>query len=86
MEFQILGPVGLRLNGQWLTLGSDKERMLLAALALDVGRPVAISELMERLWDGDPPARSRKRAHLCLAHPPTTAGRRYGAGSTHHRR
>ncbi|WP_405614640.1 AfsR/SARP family transcriptional regulator [Streptomyces sp. NBC_01508] len=67
MEFQILGPVGLRLNGQWLTLGSDKERMLLAALALDVGRPVAISELMERLWDGDPPARARENAHTYVS-------------------
>ncbi|MFD5029423.1 BTAD domain-containing putative transcriptional regulator [Streptomyces sp. NPDC058405] len=67
MEFQILGPVGLRLNGHWLTLGSDKERVLLAALALDVGRPVAISELMERLWDGDPPARARENAHTYVS-------------------
>ncbi|MFF3173939.1 tetratricopeptide repeat protein [Streptomyces sp. NPDC057900] len=67
MEFQILGPVGLRLNGHWLALGSDKERVLLAALALDVGRPVAISELMERLWDGDPPAHARENAHTYVS-------------------
>lgn len=67
MEFQILGPVGLRLNGHWLTLGSDKERVLLAALALDAGRPVAISELIERLWDGDPPARARENAHTYVS-------------------
>lgn len=67
MEFQILGPVGLRLNGHWLTLGSDKERVLLAALALDVGRPVAIGQLMERLWDGDPPARARENAHTYVS-------------------
>ncbi|SCD78831.1 MULTISPECIES: AfsR/SARP family transcriptional regulator [unclassified Streptomyces] len=67
MEIQILGPVGLRLNGHWLTLGSDKERVLLAALALDAGRPVAISELMERLWDGDPPARARENAHTYVS-------------------
>lgn len=64
---QILGPVGLRLNENWLTLGSDKERVLLATLALDVGRPVAISELMERLWDGDPPARARENAHTYVS-------------------
>ncbi|MFI6080066.1 tetratricopeptide repeat protein [Streptomyces sp. NPDC051217] len=67
MEFQILGPVGLRLNGRWLTLGSDKERVLLASLALDVGRPVAISALMERLWDGDPPERARENAHTYVS-------------------
>lgn len=67
MEFQILGPVGLRLNGRWLKLGSDKERILLASLALDVGRPVAISELMYRLWDGEPPDRARENAHTYVS-------------------
>lgn len=67
MEFQILGPVGLRLNGRWLKLGSDKERILLASLALDVGRPVAISELMHRLWDGDLPDRARENAHTYVS-------------------
>ncbi|MEV8413619.1 BTAD domain-containing putative transcriptional regulator [Streptomyces niveus] len=67
MEFQILGPVGLRLNGRWLKLGSDKERILLASLALDVGRPVAISELMNRLWDGDLPDRARENAHTYVS-------------------
>lgn len=67
VEFQILGPVGLRLNGRWLTLGSDKERVLLASLVLDVGRPVAIGALMERLWDGDPPERARENAHTYVS-------------------
>ncbi|WP_346342117.1 BTAD domain-containing putative transcriptional regulator [Streptomyces sp. SID2563] len=67
VEFQLLGPVGLRLNGRWLTLGSDKERLLLAALALDAGRPVAIGELMDRLWDGDPPERARANAYTYVS-------------------
>ncbi|MEE4491409.1 AfsR/SARP family transcriptional regulator [Streptomyces sp. BE230] len=67
MKIQILGPVGLWLNGHWLQLGSDKERVLLAALALEAGRPVAISALMERLWDGDPPERARANTHTYVS-------------------
>ncbi|MGW2281575.1 AfsR/SARP family transcriptional regulator [Streptomyces sp. NPDC001770] len=67
MEIQILGPVGLRLNGQLLSLGSDKERLLLAALALEADRPVAMSELVERLWDGDPPVRARENTHTYVS-------------------
>ncbi|MFD6153173.1 BTAD domain-containing putative transcriptional regulator [Streptomyces sp. NPDC060243] len=67
MEFQILGPVGLRLNGHWLPLGSDKERVLLAALAFEAGRPVALSELIERLWDGEPPTRARENTHTYIS-------------------
>ncbi|MEU6573570.1 tetratricopeptide repeat protein [Streptomyces sp. NPDC046805] len=63
MEFQVLGPVGLRVDGRRTELGSDKERTLLAALALDVGRPVALDMLMDRLWDGEPPPHARENTH-----------------------
>ncbi|WP_314219811.1 AfsR/SARP family transcriptional regulator [Streptomyces zaehneri] len=63
VEFQVLGPVGLRANGRRVELGSDKERTLLGLLALDVGRPVALGVLMDRLWDGEPPPHARENAH-----------------------
>ncbi|SOR77585.1 Regulatory protein AfsR [Streptomyces chartreusis NRRL 3882] len=63
MEFQVLGPVGLRVDGQRVELGSDKERTLLAVLALDVSRPVALDTLMDRLWDGEPPPQARGNTH-----------------------
>jgi len=63
VEFQVLGPVGLRVDGRRTELGSDKERTLLAALALDVGRPVALDMLMDRLWDGEPPPHARENTH-----------------------
>ncbi|MGW5861293.1 AfsR/SARP family transcriptional regulator [Streptomyces sp. NPDC055239] len=63
MEFQVLGPVGLEVDGRRVELGSDKERVLLAALALDLGRPVALDMLMDRLWDGEPPPHARENAH-----------------------
>lgn len=67
MEFQLLGPVGLRLNGRRAELGSDRERVVLASLALEVGRPVALDALMYRLWDGDPPPRARESVHTYVS-------------------
>ncbi|MFI5798089.1 AfsR/SARP family transcriptional regulator [Streptomyces sp. NPDC051677] len=63
VEFQVLGPVGIRVNGRRVELGSDKERTLLGLLALDVGRPVALDMLLDRLWDGEPPPHARANAH-----------------------
>ncbi|MFF3201448.1 tetratricopeptide repeat protein [Streptomyces sp. NPDC002962] len=63
VEFQVLGPVGLQANGRRVELGSDKERTLLGLLALDVGRPVALGVLLDRLWDGEPPPHARENAH-----------------------
>ncbi|GHJ39962.1 tetratricopeptide repeat protein [Streptomyces sp. TS71-3] len=55
MEILLLGPVELTVGGHVFELTSDKVRCLVAALALEVGRPISRDTLMERLWDGDPP-------------------------------
>ncbi|WP_234380245.1 AfsR/SARP family transcriptional regulator [Streptomyces sp. CMB-StM0423] len=67
MEFQILGPVELLVGERRVELGSDKERCLLAALALDVGRPLSIDTLAGRIWDGDPPVQARKNTHTYIS-------------------
>lgn len=63
VEFQVLGPVSFRVDDQPVRLGSDKERTLLASLLLHLGRPVALDTLIDRLWDGEPPAHARENTH-----------------------
>ncbi|MGW5350250.1 AfsR/SARP family transcriptional regulator [Streptomyces sp. NPDC004031] len=63
MDFRLLGPVAVHTGGQPLALGSPKERTVLAALALDVGRAVPIDTLIGRLWDGAVPLRARENTH-----------------------
>ncbi|MBP8537678.1 tetratricopeptide repeat protein [Streptomyces sp. MK37H] len=67
VDIHLLGPVELRLGGRRLKLGSDKERSLLAALALEAGRPVSMNALMDRLWDGKAPPRARENAHTYIS-------------------
>ncbi|SDT79458.1 DNA-binding transcriptional activator of the SARP family [Streptomyces sp. TLI_053] len=55
MEFHLLGSVELSVNGELSAIRSDKGRRLLAALALDVGRPLSHDLLAGRLWDEEPP-------------------------------
>ncbi|SEF54445.1 DNA-binding transcriptional activator of the SARP family [Actinacidiphila yanglinensis] len=61
MEFQIrvLGPVELRAGERRSTLGSTKERAVLAALAWDAGRAVGVDTLVSRVWDDSPPGKPR---------------------------
>ncbi|MFI0937355.1 AfsR/SARP family transcriptional regulator [Streptomyces sp. NPDC021020] len=63
MDFRLLGPVAVHTGGQHLALGSPKERTVLAALALDVGRAVPIDTLIGRLWDGAAPPHARDNTH-----------------------
>jgi predicted ATPase/DNA-binding SARP family transcriptional activator len=57
MRFRLLGPVEvLADDGSPLSLNSERERTLVAALVLAANRPVTASRLMEALWADDPPA------------------------------
>ena len=55
MECAVLGPVRLGDRQHGLALGATKEAYLLAALAVEVGRPVTMNELVHRLWGDEPP-------------------------------
>lgn len=67
MEIHLLGAVELSAYGSVVRLGSDKERCLLASLALDVGRPIAVEVLAGRLWDEEPPYRARANLHTYVS-------------------
>jgi DNA-binding SARP family transcriptional activator len=51
----VLGPVEARLAGASVDLGTPKQRALLCALALSLGRPVAVDTIVDLLWGDDAP-------------------------------
>ncbi|MEU5210797.1 BTAD domain-containing putative transcriptional regulator [Streptomyces sp. NPDC020742] len=63
MEIYVLGPICLGTRENRLSLGSDKERCILASLALSAGRPVAMETLIDRLWDNGSPKKARESVH-----------------------
>ena len=65
MEIRLLGPVEIVVGGDVWEVGPPQQRHTLAALAVDAGRPVSMTTLVERLWDEPPPAARRAvQAHL----------------------
>ncbi|MEU6848748.1 tetratricopeptide repeat protein [Actinacidiphila alni] len=67
MEIHLLGAVELSAQETAVRLGSDRERCLLASLALDVGRPVSQEALIGRLWDDEPPPTARANLHTYIS-------------------
>ncbi|BBH67371.1 hypothetical protein ACTI_40560 [Actinoplanes sp. OR16] len=51
----VLGPVELVRDGRVVPLAGMPQRILLARLALAGGRPVPVTDLIEALWEGEPP-------------------------------
>ncbi|MGW4465922.1 AfsR/SARP family transcriptional regulator [Micromonospora sp. NPDC004704] len=67
MELRLLGPVEVWTDGGLLDAGPPRQRAVLAALAVDVGRTVSTDALMGRLWGTAPPQRGRHTLHVYIA-------------------
>ena len=62
MEFRILGPVEAYTGARRLDLGPRMHRLLLAILLAE-GRLVTTDQLIDRIWDDDPPVSARDLLH-----------------------
>jgi DNA-binding SARP family transcriptional activator/tetratricopeptide (TPR) repeat protein len=55
LELRLLGPVEVRAAGRTVYVGPPRQRCVLAALAVDAGRPVQTDTVIERVWGQAPP-------------------------------
>nr|WP_277611412.1 BTAD domain-containing putative transcriptional regulator [Streptomyces scabichelini] len=67
VDLRLLGQVELAVRGQGAELGPPQRRIVLAALAVDAGRPVTTDMMIERVWGMDPPQGSRRSLYAHIA-------------------
>jgi DNA-binding SARP family transcriptional activator len=67
MEFRVLGPVELHAGGKPVDIGPPRQRAVLAALSVDVGRPVLPGTMIDRVWGHEPPDGVRHGLHVYVA-------------------
>src|SRR5205085_11008123 len=60
VEFLVLGPVEVRIDGQALSLGGPKQRALLALLLLRRNEIVPRDQLIDALWGERGPASAQR--------------------------
>ncbi|WP_052684319.1 AfsR/SARP family transcriptional regulator [Lentzea aerocolonigenes] len=64
VEFRVLGSLEVLLDGEPMTVPGGRGRALLATLLLRPNQFVSMHELIDRLWEGEPP--TPDRAHKTL--------------------
>ncbi|GID32251.1 AfsR/SARP family transcriptional regulator [Paractinoplanes brasiliensis] len=62
-RFGVLGPVRVWRRGAELDLGARQQRLILALLLANAGRPVGIGDIVEVLWDKEPPPSALNVVH-----------------------
>ncbi len=55
MQFRLLGPVEVEVNGAALPLGSTRQRLVLAMLLLAADRLTSADHLIDTIWESPPP-------------------------------
>jgi DNA-binding SARP family transcriptional activator len=63
MEFRVLGPVEALAGNRLLRIGGPKERSLLSILLVHANQVVPVDQLIDQLWDGDPPGTAPGTLH-----------------------
>jgi DNA-binding SARP family transcriptional activator/tetratricopeptide (TPR) repeat protein/DNA-binding XRE family transcriptional regulator len=67
LRIDVLGPLAVHLAGEAVELGADKQRRLLALLAIQPNRPVRREEIVDVLWGADPPPSCLGLLHTYVA-------------------
>ena len=56
IEFLVLGPLEVRVDGISVPLGGAKQRVVLAVLLLHANEVVPLERMIDEVWGEDPPA------------------------------
>ena len=76
LEFGVLGPLQLSVNGTPVELGPPKQRAVLAMLVINRNRPVGVESLINAVWDQSPVPAARAKHPLLRVQPAPTPPRR----------
>ena len=65
--FRILGPITVLEEGREIPIGAPRLRTLLAALLVNANQTTSAAELVQWLWDGEPPAHPQRALHSAVS-------------------
>lgn len=68
VEFGVLGPIAAWSKGKPLSVGGPRQRCVLGALLVQVGREVTFDQLIGYLWSDDPPRTARSVIQVQISH------------------
>ena len=67
LDFGILGPLQVTVDGDPLSLGTPKQRAVLATLVINRNRPVGIDSLLMAAWEAPQPPGARASLHTYVS-------------------
>src|ERR1700733_7998040 len=63
LEFGLLGPLEMTVDGTLVPLGTPKQRAMLAMLLMNRNRRAGVERLITAVWEEEPPSGARASIH-----------------------
>ena len=67
LALRLLGPLTFTVDGKEHDLGGARQRVLLAMLGLNANRVVPVEQLIDAVWDSQPPTTARAQIQICVS-------------------
>jgi YVTN family beta-propeller protein len=67
VEFRILGPLGVFVDGREIALGGARQRAILAILLIHRGGAASVDRIIDDLWGDDPPETATKTVQVYVS-------------------
>lgn len=67
LEFKLLGPVEVVIDGLAFSIAAPRQEVILALLLLAANRVVSVSRMIDALWADDPPRTARSQVHIIVS-------------------
>jgi DNA-binding SARP family transcriptional activator len=68
VRFEVLGPIRVYAGGDEVPVTGRRERIVLAMLLLEAGKPVPADRLIYAIWGDAPPASARNQVQVAVSH------------------
>jgi DNA-binding SARP family transcriptional activator/tetratricopeptide (TPR) repeat protein len=67
VEFRVLGPVEVVVDGAPISLAGARQEIVLTMLLLEAGHIVSVERLIDAIWDDDPPPTCRRQVQMTVS-------------------
>ncbi|MEU3572028.1 AfsR/SARP family transcriptional regulator [Kitasatospora sp. NPDC036755] len=67
MLFNVLGPIEVINSSTNVTISSARQQTILTALLLGSNQPVPLRQLVDAVWDGNPPRTATNQVRICIS-------------------
>lgn len=82
IDFRVLGPLEVYLDGRPVALGTPKQRKLLSVLLLHANAAVSVDRLSDQIWDEKPPSTPGRSVQVYVSNLRTSLGSHTGVVQT----